>query len=142
MSIKLGKQRRSAFTMRGLRKSIDELVEETKELYCADEIPWVVGYSGGKDSTAALQIVWMALTALEPSLQTKPVHVISTDTLVENPVVASWVNESLKTLGRAAKSKKLPIQPHRLTPEINDTYWVNLIGRGYPAPRHKFRWCT
>ena len=32
--------------------------------------------------------------------------------------------------------------PHRLTPEIKDTFWVNLIGRGYPAPRHKFRWCT
>jgi DNA sulfur modification protein DndC len=42
----------------------------------------------------------------------------------------------------AATTQRLPIAPHRLTPAISDTVWVNLIGRGYPAPRHKFRWCT
>ncbi len=36
----------------------------------------------------------------------------------------------------------MPIIPHRLTPEVQDRFWVNLIGRGYPAPRPKFRWCT
>jgi len=34
------------------------------------------------------------------------------------------------------------ITPHKLTPEIEDSFWVNLIGKGYPAPRLKFRWCT
>jgi DNA sulfur modification protein DndC len=42
----------------------------------------------------------------------------------------------------AAESQHLPIQSHRLTPQLSDTFWVNLIGKGYPAPRHKFRWCT
>jgi DNA sulfur modification protein DndC len=36
----------------------------------------------------------------------------------------------------------MPIRPHRLTPTVSDSFWVNLIGKGYPAPRHKFRWCT
>jgi DNA sulfur modification protein DndC len=29
-----------------------------------------------------------------------------------------------------------------LTPEVTDSFWVNMIGRGYPAPHSKFRWCT
>ena len=142
MAIKLGKKTSSAFTDRGVRKAVDDFVAEIQALYVADAIPWVVGYSGGKDSTATLQLVWMALATLKPSDRTKQVHVISTDTLVENPIVAAWVNESLVTMRNASNAEGLPIVPHRLTPEVNDTFWVNLIGRGYPAPRPKFRWCT
>jgi DNA sulfur modification protein DndC len=75
-------------------------------------------------------------------VRNKPVHVISTDTLVENPIVASWVAKSLEVMKKAAQEQELPIRPNRLTPKISDSFWVNLIGRGYPAPRHKFRWCT
>ncbi|MYS52041.1 DNA phosphorothioation system sulfurtransferase DndC [Streptomyces sp. SID6013] len=121
---------------------VTELTEEIRELYTADQVPWVIGYSGGKDSTAVLQLVWMALAELPAEQRTKTVHVISTDTLVENPVVAAWVSASLGTMQEAAQAQSLPIEPHRLTPEIKDTFWVNLIGRGYPAPRPKFRWCT
>lgn len=141
-TIKLGKRTDSAFTGKSIRKAVDDLIAEIQELYLADAIPWVVGYSGGKDSTATLQLVWMALALLKPSDRSKPVHVISTDTLVENPIVAAWVNESLSTMREAASQAALPITPHRLTPAVNDTFWVNLIGRGYPAPRPKFRWCT
>lgn len=142
MVAKLGKRRRSAFDNLGLKQAVERLVAEMQELYRSDAIPWVVGYSGGKDSTAVLQLVWLALSGLEPEERTKLVHVISTDTLVENPIVAAWVNESLTTMRAAARDAELPIEPHRLTPEMNDTFWVNLIGKGYPAPRHKFRWCT
>lgn len=133
---------RSAFDDEGFAATIDSLVAQTQQLYLADDVPWVVGYSGGKDSTAVLQIVWLALKGLEPAQRMKPVHVISTDTLVENPVVAAWVSHSLKVLEEAAGEQALPITPHRLTPTVTDTFWVNLIGRGYPAPRPKFRWCT
>lgn len=133
---------RSAFDDLGFAATIDALVTQTQQLYLADGVPWVVGYSGGKDSTATLQIVWLALKGLEPEQRTKPVHVISTDTLVENPVVAAWVSHSLDVMAKAAETDHLPITPHRLTPAVADTFWVNLIGRGYPAPRPKFRWCT
>ncbi|MFI9633594.1 DNA phosphorothioation system sulfurtransferase DndC [Nocardia sp. NPDC051929] len=133
---------RSAFDDTGFAATIAALVTQTQQLYLADSVPWVVGYSGGKDSTAVLQLVWLALTGLEPDQRTKPVHVISTDTLVENPVVAAWVTHSLEVLEEAANRQGLPITPHRLTPAVTDTFWVNLIGRGYPAPRPKFRWCT
>src|SRR3954447_26148876 len=89
---------RSAFDELGFSGSVAALVAQTQELYLADGVPWVVGYSGGKDSTATLQIVWLALAGLEPEQRTKQVHVISTDTLVENPVVAAWVTHSLDVM--------------------------------------------
>lgn len=137
-----GTRSASAFDGIGLKGGVAALVDEVVELYRSDDIPWVIGYSGGKDSTAALQLVWFALAKLPAASRRKPVYVISTDTLVENPIVALWVANSLKKMTEEAKRQGLPLTAHRLTPPINNTFWVNLIGRGYPAPRHKFRWCT
>jgi DNA sulfur modification protein DndC len=122
---------------------IQKLMERVQNLYLEDDLPWIIGYSGGKDSTATLQLVWhsIALLSYEKRFK-KDIHVISTDTLVEQPIVCSWVNKSLKLMVKAAKEQKMPIIPHRLTPKIKDSYWVNLIGNGYPAPRQGFRWCT
>lgn len=132
----------SAFKPLGFKTTIAKVLEEISDLYIADHIPWVIGYSGGKDSTATLQLVWLAVSRLPAEQRNKPIHVISTDTLVENPIVAAWVARSLEKLDEAAVVAGLPIKAHRLTPISTDTFWVNLIGRGYPAPRPKFRWCT
>lgn len=132
----------SAFSELGLKATVATLCQEIRELYTSDDVPWIIGYSGGKDSTATLQLVWNAISELPPEQRTKTIHVISTDTLVENPIVASWVARSLQTMGHAAEKQGIPVKPNRLTPKIEDSFWVNLIGRGYPAPRHKFRWCT
>lgn len=125
-----------------LKKYFDDLCTEVGALYESDSIPWVIGYSGGKDSTAVLQLVWLALLKLPRGKLVKPVHVINTDTLVENPIVALWVSKSLENMRSAASEQGLPLSIHQLTPKIQNTFWVNLIGRGYPAPRPKFRWCT
>lgn len=135
-------RRKSAFTELGFEATIAALMDEVQAMYLADGIPWVVGYSGGKDSSAVLQLIWLSLAALDEAERTKPIYVISTDTLVENPIVASWVQNSLDKMGEAAREAKLPLTPHRLTPEVRNSFWVNLIGRGYPAPRPRFRWCT
>ena len=124
------------------KELLQETVETIKELYQEDNIPWICGYSGGKDSSAVVQLVWIALQQLPPEKRTKTVHVISTDTLVESPVVALWARQSLQKMKNSAEQENLPIVPHRLTPQIQNTFWVNLIGRGYPAPRVNFRWCT
>lgn len=129
-------------TVAELVEYIQVLSTEIQELYCLDQIPWVVGYSGGKDSTATLQLIWNAISGIPPEKRTKPIHVITTDTGVENPYVSAWVRSSHKHIELAAKQQKMPMQPHVLEPEIADTYWVGLIGKGYPAPRQKFRWCT
>lgn len=122
--------------------TVGERVEVIKALYLSNTTPWLLGYSGGKDSTAVLQLVWQALSQLAPEQLHKAVHVISTDTLVENPSVAQWVARSLEGMRGTAENQGLPIKLHRLTPALKDRFWVNLIGRGYPAPRAKFRWCT
>lgn len=132
----------SAFVEVGFKKTVAAHMEEIAALYMSDDIPWVIGYSGGKDSTATLQLVWRALETIPRKQLKKPVYVISTDTLVENPIVALWVSKSLEKIGNKAQRQGLPLTAHRLTPATENTFWVNLIGRGYPAPRPRFRWCT
>lgn len=124
------------------RETVEGLKETVRNLYLADDIPWVIGYSGGKDSTAAVQLVWMAISELDRYERRKPIHIINTDTMVESPVVSKWVEKSLIQMKNSALREGLPFITHRLTPESDNTFWVNLIGRGYPFPRLKYRWCT
>lgn len=124
------------------KENIRRVIDTIKGLYQEDMIPWICGYSGGKDSTAVVQLVWTALSELPKEQRKKKVYVISTDTLVESPVVALWATDSLTKMRKAAEREGLPIFPNRLTPQTNNTFWVNLIGRGYPYPRKDFRWCT
>jgi DNA sulfur modification protein DndC len=116
--------------------------EEVQGIYLADNRPWVIGYSGGKDSTATLQLVWYALAGLPPEQRKKTVYVIASDTFVETPVIVGYIDENLEAINRAAKEQGVPFEAHKVTPEITDTFWVNLIGRGYPPPSTRFRWCT
>ncbi|MBD1919659.1 DNA phosphorothioation system sulfurtransferase DndC [Microcoleus sp. FACHB-831] len=133
---------RSQRSVNELVEDIQTLTKEIQELYCLDDIPWLIGWSGGKDSGTVLQLIWDAIAALPPEKRTKTIHVITTDTLVENPIVSAWVRKSLERMKTAAQEQEMPIEPHLLYPEIQDTFWVNLIGKGYPAPRNQFRWCT
>lgn len=132
----------SAFDELGLAPTIKALTDDLADLWTSDKAEWVVGYSGGKDSTATLSLVWRMLAGLPPEARNRPVHVITTDTMVENPVVSAWVNRSHEAMAKAAQEQGLPIVPHRLQPAITDTFWVSLIGKGYAAPRPMFRWCT
>lgn len=123
-------------------KDLKFLTAEIQELYCQDEIPWIIGVSWGKDSSCVLQLIWNAIAALPAEKRTKTIYVISTDTLVENPIVSVWVRKSLKQLTKAASKYNMPFQANLLKPEVKNTFWVCLMGKGYPAPRNKFRWCT
>ncbi|MEA5468918.1 DNA phosphorothioation system sulfurtransferase DndC [Spirulina sp. 06S082] len=129
-------------TVKEFVERIQSLTTEIQELYCLDSIPWIVGFSGGKDSSCVLQLIWYALATLPAAKRTKTVHVISTDTLVENPLVSIWVNQSLQNIKITAREQEIPIQPHLLHPDVKETFWVCLMGKGYPAPRNQFRWCT
>jgi DNA sulfur modification protein DndC len=142
VTLKTTRSSGSAFAERGLTTVTRELIDELQALYRADGIPWVVGYSGGKDSTATLQVVWTAVAGLPENERTKPVYVITNDTLVENPAVSAWVHRSHEAMRSAAAAQRVPVSTHILSPETSETFWVNLIGRGYPAPNRRFRWCT
>ena len=122
--------------------ALAERYREVREVYLSDKRPWVVGYSGGKDSTCALQMVWTALTELPPEQRQKPIYVISSDTLVETPVIVRYIDVTLERIQAAAIAQGLPIKTEKVTPNVDRSFWVNLIGRGYPAPSRRFRWCT
>jgi DNA sulfur modification protein DndC len=123
-------------------RTTEEIHQEIQQVYLGDSRPWVVGYSGGKDSTTALQLVWYALEELPPEQRQKPVYVITSDTLVETPVIVNYITGTLGNIEQRAKETGMPFRTQVVTPEIDQTFWVNLIGKGYPAPYTKFRWCT
>jgi len=121
---------------------ITKIKEHIKKVYLAYNRPFVVGYSGGKDSTVVMQLVWDAIEGIPYELLTQDIHVISTDTLVETPYIIDYVTKTLEQINEVARTRNLPIYAHRLTPLYKNSFWVNLIGKGYPAPSRNFRWCT
>jgi DNA sulfur modification protein DndC len=104
--------------------------------------PWIIGYSGGKDSTLVTHLVFEMLLSLPPSQRVRPVHIVANDTLVESPLVVQHLIESVEEIGNAANAFCLPIITKITRPAPDQSFWVNLIGRGYPSPNRSFRWCT
>lgn len=107
-----------------------------------DKRPWIIGFSGGKDSTLLTQLVTEAMLELPPSQRTRPVYIVCNDTLVESPVMASFVEGVLKRIADAVEPLLVPMTVVKTTPATDQTFWANMIGRGYPAPSRIFRWCT
>ena len=104
--------------------------------------PWVVAYSGGKDSTLLLQMTWEVMASLPDSERRRKIYVVGNDTLVESPLVVRHLKNTMRKIGAAAKNQGLPVETKITTPNIDQTFWVNVIGRGYIPPTRNFRWCT
>lgn len=115
-----------------------EIAEEYAQPH---ERPWIVGFSGGKDSTLVAHLVVEHLLSLPRSDRVRPVHIVANDTLVESPLVIGHIRRGLEEIGRASTAFELPIVVATTTPDADQTFWVNLIGRGYPSPNRSFRWC-
>jgi len=125
--------------------NIAHLENEIIDQYLYDDHPtrpWIIGFSGGKDSTMLLQVVWNALKKIEPALLTRRIYVVCNDTLVENPRIVKFINTTLKKIQKAANLNNIPLEVHQTMPVLDDTFWVRLIGLGYPAPNKFYRWCT
>jgi DNA sulfur modification protein DndC len=120
------------------------ITKEIEDQYLNDDNPrpWIIGFSGGKDSTMLLQVVWLTLLKLPREIRNRRVFVVCNDTLVENPKIAKFIHETLDNIEAEAMRQGLPLTVHRTTPKLEDTFWVNLLGKGYPAPNNSFRWCT
>ena len=129
------------------RKYIDSLKHEIQEAYLESDVPWIVCFSGGKDSTAVLQLIFCALSELRGKDLTKAIHVLSNDTLVENPAISKYLDEQLERIRLGGQGELYRHNPslffvEKVQPEVGDRFWVNLIGKGYPSPNRWFRWCT
>lgn len=123
-------------------RDIQDIYDEIRDVYRRYPQPWVIGYSGGKDSTTILQLIWNAIKELPPEERQKPIFVIASDTKVETPVIVDYIDNTLRRINEAAKIQGMPFSAEKVMPTVNDSFWVNLIGRGYPAPTTRFRWCT
>jgi DNA sulfur modification protein DndC len=126
---------------------IQNIVDEIIDQYMfADNTkrPWIIGFSGGKDSTVMLQLVWEALRQVKHfhGFVAREIYIVCNDTMVENPVITEYVYRVLDKISEAARDQDLPIQIIKTLPRLEDSLWVNMIGRGYPAPNNAFRWCT
>ncbi|MGS1000285.1 DNA phosphorothioation system sulfurtransferase DndC [Burkholderia glumae] len=121
-----------------------EIVQHVKDEYLstAQSYPWIVGFSGGKDSTVVAHAVFEALQAIPPSQRTRPVHIVSNDTMVESPLVMAHLDDVSRQIQAAVDSLSLPITVARTRPDPDKTFWVLLIGKGYPSPNQQMRWCT
>lgn len=123
-------------------EKIFRVVDNIKKVYLMDERPWIVGYSGGKDSTTVVHLIFKALSTIPTDKLKKKIYIISSDTMVETPLVKNLIDSNLSNMFQTAKSKGFPIETFKVKPEIEQTFWVNIIGRGYPTPNQTFRWCT
>jgi DNA sulfur modification protein DndC len=129
---------------------IEVVISEIIDQYAyadTSERPWIIGFSGGKDSTVLLTLVWIALLRIKeqtpfPFQLRRPVHVVCNDTMVENPIIASYVEDVLTKIDTEAREQNLPIFVKKTTPKLEDSFWINVIGKGYPVPNNTFRWCT
>jgi DNA sulfur modification protein DndC len=117
-----------------------QTISRIRREYGKSEAPWLVGFSGGKDSSAVLALLIQAIANTAEAHN--PVYVIFCDTGVENPLVTKFVQYAFRLVNTFSKDRNLPISTHILRPKKKDSYWVKVIGRGCPPPTNRFRWCT
>jgi len=133
-----------------MSKRIENIINELVDQYTygdTSDRPWIIGFSGGKDSTVLLTLVWRALEKIKnefpyPFQLKRHVYVVCNDTMVENPIIDEYVDDVLDKIEKAARIQDLPIFVKKTIPKIEETFWVNVLGKGYPVPNNSFRWCT
>lgn len=124
-------------------EEFNAIIEEMRLVYLHDQRPWLLGFSGGKDSTLLCQLTFEMLKSLKPEQRTKKVYIVTSDTMVENPIVKAYMHRMSTAINQASQAYNLNVEAHILYPEIRQTFWSLVIGLGYPTPEAPgFRWCT
>lgn len=122
-------------------QAFDDIMEEMKVVYLHDKRPWMIGFSGGKDSTMLVMLVFEMLSKLNPCQINKKVYITSSDTMVENPIVKNYMYKMSRMIGEVGG--KYGVVSNIITPPADKTFWTYVIGLGYPTPEPPgFRWCT
>jgi 3'-phosphoadenosine 5'-phosphosulfate sulfotransferase (PAPS reductase)/FAD synthetase len=129
---------------------LDTIREELRELYLNDPRMLVVTWSGGKDSSLMLTLLWEAVESIPLELRTKTIHIICSDTGVETPAMTEYVHRNLikiqKFADRGTKTSNgpLPFKVHLVSPKLKNSFWYKVFGRGtlVPTGNVRSRWCT
>ena len=119
-----------------------EIKDSLRNLYLEDDRPWLVGFSGGKDSTLVASLIVEAVMEVPVAQRKKEIAVVCTDTRVEIPAIVEMIESTLARMRKFSDEQGLNMEVHLLRPTAEQSFWVNIIGRGYPPPNRTFRWCT
>ena len=112
-------------------------------VYKHDNRPWLIGYSGGKDSSMLVSLVIDMIMKLPAEERTKKVYIVTSDTGVENPIVKRYMHTSSEKINEFSKKNNANIQAEMIYPDVAQSFWSLVIGLGYPTPEPPgFRWCT
>ena len=103
---------------------------------------WVLTYSGGKDSSAVLFLVLQLLKDDLLDRNLEKLTIIYNDTLLEIPPLHENALKVLDSISQMADQFPIPIEVVHTKPYYLDTFWSYIIGRGYPPPHQRFRWCV
>lgn len=121
----------------------EEVINEMEVVYKHDDRPWIIGYSGGKDSSLLVSLVIETINRIPEEQRTKDIFIVSSDTGVENPIVQKYMHSSSQKINEFSKNNKCNIKAEIIYPEVKKTFWTLVIGLGYPTPEPPgFRWCT
>ena len=119
------------------------IINNMVKVYEHDTRPWLIGYSGGKDSTLLVKLVFETVMRIPEKNRNKLIYVVSSDTMVENPVVKNYMHNSSHKINEFSQRNNLNIHSRIIYPEISQSFWSLVIGLGYPTPEPPgFRWCT
>lgn len=119
----------------------EDIIQEMALVYQHDNRPWMIGFSGGKDSTMLCCLVLQMLQRLPAEKRNKIVYIVSSDTMVENPIVRDYMHKMSKLINQ--NCGYLNVKADIIYPKVEDTFWSKVIGLGYPTPEPPgFRWCT
>ena len=75
--------------------SYSDIKVSLRSLYLEDTRPWLVGFSGGKDSTMLASLIIEVVAGIPEDQRKKPVAILCTDTRVEIPAIAEMVEGTL-----------------------------------------------
>lgn len=102
--------------------------------YVANDRPWLLGYSGGKDSTLLLQLV---CEVAQKNDFKKPLFVQFNNTRLEKR------GKMERIMRERERIEKIPNVVFKITePRPKERILVMIIGQGYPAPSPFERYCT
>lgn len=121
----------------------EDIIEEMTYVYKHDERPWLIGYSGGKDSSMLVSLVVDMVMRLPENKRTKKIFIVTSDTGVENPIVKRYMHLSSAKINEFSSKYNANIKADIIYPDIAQSFWSLVIGLGYPTPEPPgFRWCT
>lgn len=123
--------------------AFEDIIEEMTYVYKHDNRPWLIGYSGGKDSSLLVTLVVETVARLAEHERTKKIFIVTSDTGVENPVVKRYMHTSSEKINEFSQKNNANIKADIIYPDVAQSYWSLVIGLGYPTPEPPgFRWCT